>query len=73
MAKKKQGEADRRNNSGNIQIRIFARSISDTHGFISEPYMKAFPVGGGIDSHGLDVHFLAGADDPKGNLSTIGD
>ena len=35
--------------------------------------MHGVGIGGGMDRHRGDAHFLAGPDDPQGDFTTIGD
>ena len=67
------GDFRRRNDVGDVEVTLDALCWSDTDGFICETHMKAFSVSSGIHCNGLDAHFLAGADDPKGNLTAVGD
>ncbi|MNL61774.1 hypothetical protein D3C87_1857360 [compost metagenome] len=40
---------------------------------VREADVAGFPVGVGVNGHRGDAEFLAGADHPEGDLSTVGD
>jgi len=54
-----------------IEIALCARSGSDADALIGYLDVKRLAVHIGVDGHGLDPHFLAGAYDAKGYLATV--
>ena len=66
------GDLGRAHDGGNVQVALLGLGAADADRFIRELDVQALPVGLGVDRHGADVHLLAGADDPDGNLAAVG-
>ena len=58
-------------NARYAQIGLGARRWTDAHSLICKLHMQRLRIGRGMHSDGANTHLLAGADDPKGDLSTI--
>ena len=56
-----------------FEITVLARSFTDTDGFICELNMERIDIGLRVNRERFDPKFLAGADDPQGDLATVGD
>src|ERR1051326_3842055 len=65
------GDLGCRNDTWNIEIRIFAWRRTNAHGFISKFYVQGIFIGSGINRYRFYAHFAAGADDPECDLTTI--
>jgi hypothetical protein len=57
---------------GNIQIGQVARRRTNAYRFIRKTEMKAFPVGGRIDSNRFDSHLFTGTDNSQRNFAPVG-
>ncbi len=62
------GADDRRN----IQIGQRCGRRADTDGFVSHGQVHEFTVGGRVHRHGFQTKFLARADNPQGNFTSVG-
>ncbi len=54
-----------------VEVRILAGRRTDAHGLVGKAYVEAVFIGGGIDGHGFDAHFLARTNDTQGNLTAV--
>ena len=59
--------------AGDVEIAFGRRGVADADRLIGQLEIGGVLVGGGIDDGGLDAHLAAGADDPQGDFSAIGD
>ena len=58
---------------GHVTIRLVSGRRTDTDAFIGQAHMHGVAVGGGMNRHRRDAHFLACADDAQGDFAAIGD
>ena len=56
-----------------FQIAFTAGCRTDTDRLIGELHMEGVDIRFGIDGHGANAEFLAGTNNPQGNLPPIGD
>ena len=56
-----------------LQIRLRARRRPDADGLVRELHMERIHIRLGIHGQRFDAEFLAGADDPEGDLAAVGD
>ena len=64
-----QGRAD---NAVFVQVAVCGFGAADAAAFIRQSHMEGVPIRLGIHRHGGDAHFLAGPDDPHGDLAPVG-
>ncbi len=63
----------RGNDVGDVEVAVARRRRADAHRFIGQPDVHRFGVGGRVDGHGLDAHFVASAVNPERDFAAIGD
>ena len=56
-----------------VQIAVLGRGFPHQQGFFSLLNMKGVFVGGGVHRYSADTKFVAGANDPAGDLAAVGD
>ncbi len=57
----------------NAQVTVRRRGLADANRLIRQLHVHRIGVRLGINGNGADIQFLAGANNPNGNLSAIGD
>ncbi|MNC45746.1 hypothetical protein D3C81_1803660 [compost metagenome] len=57
---------------GKVQIAVLGQGRTDAIGFVRQPDMEGISVGFRINGDRIDIHLLAGADDPDRNLAPVG-
>ncbi len=62
-----------RQNGRHIQVRIARGGRANAHGLIRQTHMHGIGISGGMNRHGFDPEFPAGAQDTQGDLATVGD
>ena len=67
------GDLGRGDDLGLLQVGLARRRRPDAHALIGQPHRHGVGIGFGMDRHGCDAHFLAGAVDAQGNLAAVGD
>ena len=55
------------------EIRLRRRRRADFNRLVGQEGVLRVAVGFGVHGHGLDPQFAAGADDPHGDLTAVGD
>ena len=66
------GNFSRGNYGGDVQIGFGCRGGADANGLVGLFDVKGFPVNIGMNGHRFNSHFAAGADNPDGDLASIG-
>ncbi len=56
----------------NVQIAFRAARRADAHGLVGKAHVQGVAIGFGVDGHGANAQFLAGADDPQGDFTAVG-
>ena len=56
-----------------VQVGLARRGRADQHGFFGVAHVQRVRVRFGVDRHGADAEFLAGADDPDGDFAAVDD
>ncbi len=67
------GDFRRANDVRNIQVAFRAARRADADGLVGKPHVQRVAVGLGIDGHGGNAEFLAGANHAQGDFTAIGD
>jgi hypothetical protein len=67
------GDFGRTDDAAHLQVTLGAGAGTDADGLIREMDMHGIDVRLGIDGDGFDIKLLAGANDTKGDFTTIGD
>ena len=62
----------RTDDRGHVQVAFRGRRRADADGLVREKDVLQIVVGGGVNGHRLDAHFLAGAHHAQCNLAAIG-
>src|SRR5207253_10196564 len=62
-----------RDDCRDVQVRQVGRRRTDANAFVGQTQMHQLFVGSRVNRDGLDAHFLAGAQDPQGNFTAVGD
>ena len=65
------GDLRRADHRGNVQIAFLQTGRPNADGFVGKANMQRVAVGLAIDGDRLDAEFLAGANDPQGNLPAV--
>ena len=60
-------------NAVNAQVTVRRRGLADANRLIGQLHVHRIGIRLGIDGNGADIQFLAGANNPNGNLPAIGD
>ena len=55
-----------------VAVAVFASSRPDADVLVGKRYVQGAGIGLGVDSHGRDAHFLAGADDAQRDFAAVG-
>ena len=58
---------------GDVEVGLRCRRRADAERLVGHADVQRMPVGVRVDGYGADAELLARADDPHGNLSTVGD
>ena len=66
------GHFRRADDRRDVQVGQGRRSRADADGFVSHGQVHEFTVGGGVHRHGFQTEFLARADNPQGNFTSVG-
>jgi hypothetical protein len=66
------GDGGRGQQCRRVEIAFRGRGLADAHAFIGEAHVHGVGVGGGMDRHGADSHFLAGAVYPQRDFTPVG-
>ncbi|MCY1174387.1 hypothetical protein D9M73_145880 [compost metagenome] len=61
------------NDCRNVQVGVGGRCRTDADGFVCQAQVHQFLVSLGVNGDGLDAHLFAGAQDPQGDLTAVGD
>ena len=56
-----------------VEVALGRGLTAEGVGLVGEADVKGITVELGVDGDGGDAHFTAGANDPDGNLATVGD
>ena len=56
----------------NLKIRKVAGRWANTNGFIGEAHMQTLGIGSRVYCHGLNAHFLTGANNAQSDLTPVG-
>ena len=56
-----------------VQVRLGGRRRTDRHGDVRRAHVGRQPVRLGVHGHRLEPFLVAGADDPQGDLTPVGD
>ena len=67
------GDFGRRDDVGDVEIRVGGRRRADAHRMVGEAHMHRVGIGGGVHRDRLDPHFMRRAVDAQGDLAAIGD
>ena len=66
------GDLRRADDAVDAQVAFAGGRFADADGLVGQLHVHRVGIRLGIDGHGADVQFLAGADDANGNFSAIG-
>ena len=58
---------------GDVEVGIARGRGADAHALVGQPYVHGVGIGGGMNRHGGDAKFLAGAQHSQCNLAAVGD
>ena len=62
-----------RDDVGHVEVGISRRRRADADRFVGQADMHGVAVGGRVDRHCLDAHFVTGAVNPERDLAAVGD
>ena len=55
-----------------IEVAVTGPGGTNADGLLGKEHMEGIGVGGGVDSDGLDAHFPAGPQNPRGDFAAVG-
>jgi hypothetical protein len=67
------GDLGRRDDRGDVEIAVLGRGRPDADRMVGQADMHGISVGGGMDRHRLDAHFLGCAMDAQRDFAAVGD
>jgi hypothetical protein len=73
MHRVRPGDFAGRDNLMDVEVAVARRRRPYANAFVGKPHMHGVLVCGGMNRHGLDPEFLAGAQHPQCDLATVCD